>query len=412
MPIKVKHEADLGGLAMLALMAGATQTRTPTPRISFSGGGGGGGFIRGLNRPEPKSYFQQRVESAQRYREGEIAAAREAQRMQQQAAIEGQLHAQRLAQAKDAELAMMQEQEEAAMWKYDFTQQQRQRLARNQNARQLIESNPDIPSHEKAAQLLELDRDNAAIRPTRMPKTSEDQQQQAWAEEGTPLGGRWIDPDTGSLMTRNPDGKLGQITPYKDTVVGIQAALQVKREEQLSETRLKLMDATTKDAMGEERLRYGTLEIEALLEKAYPWYRQQRIQEAMEADDLQERIKQTPWPQQMLDRGMDVQPEDISLPEVIGKAQAIVRTMRNEFGKTGPPKENQEARLEYEYYLDILDRWLAEQDLRGRAMIASGEDLRKMARERGIKKKKRMEPAKEELQRWGITEEEWRTRAP
>jgi len=324
MPITVEHSPDIAAIAALAAIGGMGQARTEIPNISIpslsGGGGGSGGGMAEVSMQGP-NYVQQigQLQLAKQY-----ALPLEMEKLQQEAKAKAQ------------------------QFEAQFTTQQRAEIARVQNGIVQAEKSgmftPEQIADLKHAGAMAI----AGIDPQLMPK----QPGKLELPEGHTPQTTWKDETTGAVLgyDRNMSPRV-LVAPDKMPEYLIQ---QRKRElyDKVAEARFKLRGVKVYDpstTLNERPMK--DIEIEAELERSYPEYRAERIQEALENEQLaqqqftqqqaiqqqatqQQAIQQQeiPWWQSAAKAGMEVRPELIDLPNDVGYAAFVLDRIREEYG--------------------------------------------------------------------------------
>lgn len=232
-------------------------------------------------------------------------------------------------------------------WEAKYTAKQKADIARIQNGVQQAQSSGLFSPEEMTAVERQAQIKIIGISPQIIPKTAQEKKMAEWAKEGKGVGQEWVD-EQGNVKTREPDGTIKTQTPYDKTRDGIQAKIQLEREKDLSATRLKLMGQTVEDpASGRKSSRYDDSQIETMLERAYPWYHEQRVQQAIETDQMmqqyntqqqQQRQQQQQQALSELDPAVasvlestQLQEEDLDLPAEAAQAQSVLRTLSQRY---------------------------------------------------------------------------------
>lgn len=342
MPITVKHEADIGGLAGLSALAGAL-SRSEQPRTPVAGRGGGGGgriqapvMLPGIPSYEDLPHQLQRQE------------------------IEGQQQQMMMRADLERQEAMRQEEleREEKLWVEEFTPQQKHEMTKNRNSRQAVLTqmqSGEIDSLTGMRMLRQLDSEYEAYSPQKRPRNSSDPQPY---KPGRGPGEEWMD-DWGNIKTRKPNGEIVTQVPFEKTQAGMQSKIQADREraelerEQKREDRILTMHEKLKllqiDRLGEHGEKLGTrfLEPDEIREKLAGIYQE------LDRDGPDPK----PWWVKLREEGIDVYRIDKELPDSVGYAQAWLRHMRGKYGGyDGLPLYKQAAWEEmmrvYEEYKD------------------------------------------------------------
>jgi len=281
----------------------------------------------------------------------------------------------------------------AEQWKTEYTTKQKHRIATIQNGLEQMRASGkfdavEMESAERAA-LVEM----AGISETWSPKDDGQKQMEAWAKEGKGVGMEWVD-EWGNVKTREADGTIKGQVAYDKTREGQEAARvaarDIAREKHISESRLKLQGETVKDpATDQESARYRPVQIEAMLEQAYPWYREQNIQTEMQERQAlmqhraaqQEIAQQQQVEQQSNDyileearkRGVKLIDKDMDLPAPIAIAQARLREWKDRYGGyDGLPSELRAAWREGKRILEQYASEMSQQVQRGQPVQQAG----------------------------------------
>lgn len=305
MPITVKHGGgDIGGLALLALLAGAGQQKVPeAPQVAVSapglGGGGGGGIRRSPQPQGPVLSYSQAIK--------EDALRLEMEKKKQEARIE------------------------ANQWESKFSAKQRQEIAGFNQARQEIAKSPRLTPQEKEMASRIIDLQQANITPSMMPRDPS----KPTPEEVERMRSPFIDENTGGLLGYDRSGSPRVLVLPDKMPEAIRQKqefdLQVKREDKLLELRAKLATEDIIVGEGENRtVRQRTQgEVDTIMQtvagvkEEVAWYDSPRVET---------------W---------DVREEDKDLPPQVGVAQAYLRTMKRKYGSAeNVPKDKRAATAE------------------------------------------------------------------
>jgi len=292
----------------------------------------------------------------------------------------------------DAELEQKQK-EATGEWEARYTGRQRAEIARLNEGKQLIIRSPNFSEAEKVSASKMIDMQIAGISPSSIPKDEQQKQMDAWAAEGKGIGQEWVD-EWGNVKTREADGTIKTQVPFEKTRDGIQVKLQAEREKYLGEQRLKLLSETIEstDLAGRttKSLRYTPVKVEAMLERAFPEYREQQIRKDMErvaAQQVQQEVAQEaagPWWQQAQQQGLDVQQQDLDLPEEVAQAQAFIRTVNQRY-PGGVPGGMKDLGFAYRQAVQVLRQF--------REPVSMGE-LESMQRQQGQQQQPEQEEAR------------------
>jgi len=309
MPITVKHGGgDIGGLALLALLAGAGQQQAPqAPQVNVGGGGGGGG---GGGRIQHSPALGRRYQAA----------------------------GPSLEQVKQLELNSLMEQKkqeaklEADQWESKFSAQQRQEIAGFNKARQDITRNPRLSPQEKmrATQIIDLEqaniKPNMVLRDPNKPSPEQIEKMQSTRK----------DPETGATMgySRNQEPRV--ILKHADSLEGIQQKREydreTKREEKMAEFRMKLASEDIVVGSGEDKtVRTRTSEeVDKIMQSAF-------------GIKVPQQEEQQWWESSRL----NVEESDKKLPSRVGFSRAYLRTVQQRYGSSeNVPKEFREKAAE------------------------------------------------------------------
>lgn len=273
------------------------------------------------------------------------AASQAMARTALQHGLDGQLREEEFART----MTRMQEQAklQAQQWEYQYTAQQRQEIARFNNARQTIQSSRHFSPEEKSVALAQIDLQQSNIKPSMMPRDPS----KPLYPEGQGVGEAWVD-QNGSVVGRKPDGSLQLIQRFDQGPEAHQLKMQAaredkalelaaKREEKLLELRLKLatesIDQTGADGKVTGSRTRTPQEIDAIMESV-----------TGERSNEQPGEKQpAPWWSRPENKGMQVTEGDKQLPPQVGYAQAYVRQMNAKYGGfSGIPQDVRRAYLE------------------------------------------------------------------
>ena len=332
MPIEVRHGAG-GGIAGLASLAAAL-SGGGGGRPTFSGGGGGGSMsIRGVSSLMPR---------------GGIGPGHSTDEQLMREQAYQQIKAAEFALPEELHRKREEEKIKAEEWNAQYTAKQKQMIATIQNGIEQARASGKF----SAAEMEQVERMGAmemmGINPTLTPKDENQKQMEAWAAEGKGVGMEWVD-EWGNVKTREADGTIKGQVSYDKTRPGYEAKLQREREKDLATDRLKLMgEMVDTDGSGVKRSKYSSIQIEAMLEKAYPWYREQNIQ--AEAQERQAAMQQIAIEGEMQGRqrlqqqsnelvleearraGAPLEDQDMDLPPQVAIAQSQVRAWQKRYG--------------------------------------------------------------------------------
>lgn len=348
MPITVKHEADIGGLAGLSALVGAL-SRSEQPRIPVAGrGGGGGGRIQApVMLPGIPSY----EDLPHQLQRQEIAG------QQQQMMMRADLERQE---------AMRQEElkREEESWVWEFTPQQKHEMTKNRNSAQMVTTGMhtgEIDHQLGMRQLEQLNIEYAAYTKQKRPRNSGDPPP---CEPGKEPGKLWPHPEFGGLYRTSAKTGDVEVVVRPDQMPQHQAIqVEAKRQTDISSFRQKIVGMTRKE-MNEagdvtERPLDAT-ERRDELEYAFPELKQERLAEEEQkweqkvADSLADKAKQIDrafkegkikvggkhrvniagkQEASLDDTVIPLEEADRDLPFHVGKAQATVRHLIKEYGK-------------------------------------------------------------------------------
>ncbi|MFZ5832707.1 MAG: hypothetical protein ACOY3P_21680 [Planctomycetota bacterium] len=332
MPIHVEHGGQAGTVAGQIIAQGGQ---------------------RNLDRQQHDAHFAQQLYQQRDLAMLHIDAQADLQRQaaddaMKRTALQFGLQQQLQEQEYDTAIRRMQEQArlDANQFEYRYSAQQRQEIARFNNARQTILGSDQFTPQEKQIALRLIDQQQANIQPSAMPRDPG----KPVFPEGQGIGQAWVDKN-GSLIGRKADGSLQLLQRWDQGPEAAQAKaqeaekvkaleLQAKREEKLLELRLKLAteDVAQRDAKGGVAYRQRTpKEIDAIM---------QSVAGGETADPAQEQ-----WWHRAEKSGLKVTAGDRQLPDQVGYARALVRTI-NERGAI--PKEQE---LAYREAVDILTQY-------------------------------------------------------
>ncbi len=261
-------------------------------------------------------------------------------------------------------------------WDTQYTARNKQRIAGIQNGVQQAEASGLFSPNEmigvKRAAALKI----AGIDKTVVPKSEEQQQMDAWNQEGKGIGMEWLD-EWGNVKTREADGTIKTQVSYDKTQAGQEVKAQIgrekaqmEREKDLAEMRMKLEELTVKDPLTDkESPKYSPAVVDSKLKRMYRWYHEeqiQRMQEEQQAADgaraqaqeaaIQEDSENTMFTEAER-MGLPVNDSDRSLGPQVGLAQAYLR----KYGEyENVPDDKKQAWLdafkEYSNALNTLER--------------------------------------------------------
>ena len=313
--------------------------------------------MRDLDRQQHDAMLAQQLQQQRDMQMADIAARADFQRQSAdeamaRTALQHGLDSQLREQEFDRSLQRMQEDAriQANQWEYQYTAQQRQEIARFNNARQAINSSDQWSPDEKAAALKMIDLQQSHIKPAMMPRDPS----KPIYPDGKGIGETWAD-QQGSIVSRDKDGQIKLIQRYDQgpeaTKLKLQAEAekkkfeaQEKREQKLLELRLKLATEdvveTGPDGTPKRRARSPD-EINAIIQTVMGGAQQQ----------------QTPWWENAGSKELKVMESDKQLPPQVGYAQSYVRTMNSRYGGLqGLPSEKKTA---YLTAVDLLKQYAA-----------------------------------------------------
>lgn len=332
MGIEVKHDLPGGIVGIAAAMSGAA-----------------GRAERDLDRARADSALSQQLKQQRESQMRDIDARADLQRQAAddawaRTALQFGLDQQIREEEFDRTLRMKQEDAklQAQQWEYQYTAQQRQEIAKYNNARQTIQNSPNWSAEEKAVALKQIDLAQANIKPSMMPR---DPSKPVYPE-GQGVGQIWKG-DDGSLVSREPDGTIKLIQRWDQGPEAVklnaeaerqkaELEAQAKREEELFGLRVKLATEAIEEtgADGLARKRYRTPgEVDAAME-------------AVTGERL-------PWWKRRENAGLQVADMDKDLPEQVGYAQAALRTMNAQYGRNIPS----EQRTAYAQLVSVLHQY-------------------------------------------------------
>ena len=384
MPIVVKHDpAATGGLAALALMAGAGQM----PGTGSGGGGGGGG---GRAPSYPSGIWGHGAFQPWELEDKLIG-------MREQARLEGQLQAQQVEQRKEAELEMLQQQQMSEVWVYEYSPQQRREMAKYTNELQQVASDPSLTDSERQVALRQVNAKVNAIQPVRRPKTSEEQMQEAYAQaDGVPVGQPFIEPRTGALLVRDLEGLKPRLLVRPDQLPG---AKLYEKQQAVLEKRRDLLWRERKDiantGKSDEQLKLEIARVYPLPEDTSGVMAPSVGQEITPEQPIEapERPQETgPMLEQLSSQGYPVEPGDFVLPAKIAESQVTLRAIRNKYeGKAPPADAPEEIKAMWEWHSARLVAWEEEQKRKS-------QEPEKTTSRRGFK---RQSQAEVKIPMWG-----------
>ena len=335
MPIEVRH--DPGG----AVMAGAAAM-----------GGSGARKERDGARADKTNMAAAKLRQQRDMQQADIEARANLQKQaaddaMARVAVQTGLDSQIREEEFNREVAKMQEgaRLKANQWEYQFTSQQRQEIARFNNARQAIASSDRFSDEEKQAALKAIDLQQAAVKPAMLPR---DPSKPVYPE-GRGIGEMWRD-DNGAIVSRTKDGELKLLQRFDQGPEFNKQQFQAKQQEQEQLARVKQDEAAYKlqiareskmldlrfklatESVGEtdaegnvvDRMRTPE-EIETILQRVMGG--QQAPQQGQPAQD-----QPRPWYEPAEERGMTVTEADKRLPPAVGSAQAWIRQAVKTYG--------------------------------------------------------------------------------
>lgn len=298
-----------------------------------------------LARQQQQSQLTQQLQAHRDAQMADISARADFQRQaadeaMARTALQHGLDGQIREQEFDRTLTKMQEQArlQASQWEYQYNAQQRQEIAKFNTARQAINSSDQWAPEEKAAALKMVDLQQANIKPAMMPR---DPSKPVYPD-GQGIGQTWAD-QQGSIVARTKDGDIKLIQRYDQ---GPEAAklktqaeterkqfeAQEKREQKLLGLRLKLATEDVSDGKDGRRARTAD-EVNTIMQTVLGG--QQQPQE------------QAPWWKRPENKALQVTESDTQLPQQVGFAQSIVRTLNHQYGGLQDlPTEKKAAYLE------------------------------------------------------------------
>ncbi len=349
MPIEVRHDPPAAMTALAGLMAGR-----------------GAGAAGELESRRQAGRLAVQLDAQQTRQTQQLDAQRDAQMRQIEAQADRQKEAADTAYARTALAAGLQEKIQerqfdnqmagmqqaaklkASQFEYQFTAQQRQRIARNNEARQRIRSS-DFSDVEKTTMLRAIDMDDFGIEPGLVPA---DPNKQTFPEGRSP-GEEFQDKSGNSYMV-GADGTPKMTLRWDQTKEANEKShvqeMELKQLEQAQDARdrddkrratieatrarIATTQTTFTDKDGNEVKRFpDAAEVFHTLLKAHPaetWPRG-------EGPGAEAQQQQAPQPPQVelepLLMDTKVSEEDSDLPPVVGRAQAYVRKMKNKINK-------------------------------------------------------------------------------
>jgi len=316
-PIVVEHGGgDIGGLALLALLAGAGR-QWPAPQAPQIGGIGSPGGSGAGSKGSPKS--PKAPDSA--YKPTQYRPAQDT-----------------LEQIKQAELNALMEQKrqeakfEADQWESKFSAQQRQEIAGFNKARQDITRNPRLTLQEKERAIKAIDLEQANIKPNMVLRDPN----KPSLEQIEKMQSTRMDPVTGATMgfSRNQEPRV--VLKYADSLEGLREKREYdresKREEKMADFRMKLASEDIIEGTGEDRkprLRTSE-EVDKIMQSAF-------------GIKVPQQEKQQWWEGSRL----NIEESDKKLPSRVGYSRAYLRTVQQRYGSSEDvPKKYREKAAE------------------------------------------------------------------
>lgn len=356
MPIEVRH--GLPGEALAVAGAGV---------------GAGQGVQRELDRAQRDAHLAARLQQQRELTLAQIGARADLQRQaadtaMAKTALRAGLDEHLREQYFEQQLELQQQEAvaKAKQWDYKFTTEQRQQIARLNNARQrIMQSDAFTPAErQEALKLLELQQ--AGIEPEAMPRDPSE----PTYPDGQGVGQVW-QTESGTLLTRGADGEPTLLQRFDQSPEYHQAKLEMEREKAVLEMRKELMTEQIEqvDDQGNTTYRQRTPEeVDSMV----------RVITGSHAEDGQlqrgghpepaagaqgqpgrsgqpQQQQPQPWHAMAKQRGLDVRQSDTRLPPNVGYALAMIRTQAKQYAspEVMPPeireafREAQRIVLEY-----------------------------------------------------------------
>jgi hypothetical protein len=239
-------------------------------------------------------------------------------------------------ETKEWKLQQMNEQAklEAEQWEARYTARDRQEIARLNEGKKRIAQDPSFSESERLAATQKIEQMIAGIEPSLIPRDPD----KPTYPEGKGPQDQWIDENSGALSGMDRSGNPRVLIQPDKMPAALEAKAQLERENKLAEMRIKLMTTMKEDALtGEKSRQYRDIEVESMLERTYPWYREQQIQREQaerqmmmeRAAEIQDQVTtaqaEEEWWKDAQAQGLEIREVDKSLPPDIGMAQAYLR---------------------------------------------------------------------------------------
>lgn len=237
---------------------------------------------------------------------------------------------------------------QAQQWEFQYTAQQRQEIARFNNARQAIEQNQGFSPEEKSAALQLIDLQQSNIKPAMMPRDPG----KPIYPEGRGVGELWSNED-GSTVTRTPDGQVkliqrfDQSPKFHEAKLRIeqekaQMELQAKQEQELAALKLKQQDAIL-----QARLKIATTPVAETDKDGIKTTRLRTVQEVNEIMQsvLGDQQGSQPAQQQAQDQGLSGGQGEPMTPGKVAAMKSRLRYMNSQYG--GPENAPPEVQAEF-----------------------------------------------------------------
>ena len=316
MPINVQHgvpaSAGMAALAQAAMRIRAQKEAAALAAVSRGGGGGGRSSGGGGNLAQQK--YDLAAQQAYYAKESdERKYEQEGGQMEQKSQLEME------------------------GFEYEYSAKQRMKIAQLNNAKQEIQNSENFSQEEKlsATRHLELQLGNMA--PTASPV---DPNKPSYAGTEKDVGLTWPN-ETGGISTRNPDGKVVELTEYSKTEKGIERTAQIKQKEErqkrvweLLAEEIKYIDPKDGQEKTERRKPAAVFKIlkeEQEVMDMLENHEQEKLNAAEAAAAIQEGAERLPeedaWIRQAQESGLPITEADIDLGPDIGPKQAMLRKL-------------------------------------------------------------------------------------
>ena len=330
MPIVVKHGEENGGaMALIAALAGMGQRPIPQmPQMhNLIGDLGGHGQGRITHSDIPSAYPGGMPLRYDMSPDEQLRFQQQAKQMQFGMELE----------QKKAEAKM-----EADQWQAKYTAKQRQEIASFNKARQDVMNNSRFSPQEKASAIRAIDLQQANIQPSLMPRDPN----QPKFPDGQDIGQVWKD-ENGSVVTRDPDGKVRLVQRFDQSPEAAQLKVQAEQQKRVADLQVKQQMEVMKlrAKLASEDVQVGSGENATFRKRS-----QKEVDEIMQAaiggGSQGQQQENAPWWRRPENEGMRATVRERRMPDEVGYAHAYLRNLKSKYGSFDkvPEEERDQAR--------------------------------------------------------------------